>query len=45
MQVSLIKHNTEQIYIRSDLTSNESYLQQQMGIKPLPIIQEKKLAI
>jgi transposase len=46
MQVSLLKHNTEQVYIRSAPSSNQAYLQQQMGIKPLiPIIQQDKLAI
>ena len=46
MQVSLIKHNTEQAYIRSAPTTNEAYLQQQMGVKPLlPIIRQNKLAI
>ena len=45
MQVSLIKHNTEQAYIRSAPTTNEAYLQQQMGVKPLlPIIRQNKLA-
>jgi transposase len=46
MQVSLVKHNTEQAYIRSAPTTNEVYLQQQMGVKPLlPIIKHNKLAI
>jgi len=46
MQVSLLKHNTEQIYIRSAPSTNEAYLQQQMAIKPLlPIIQRNKLGI
>ncbi len=46
MQVSLVKHNTEQAYIRSAPTTNEVYLQQQMGVKPLlPIIRQNKLAI
>ncbi len=46
MQVSLVKHNTEQAYIRSAPTANEAYLQQQMGVKSLlPIIKHSKLAI
>jgi len=46
MQVSLLNYNTEQIYIRSAPTTNEGYLQQQMGVKPLlPIIQRNKLVI
>lgn len=46
MQVSLLKHNTEKIYIRSAPTTNEAYLQQQLGIKPLmPIIPQDKFNI
>jgi hypothetical protein len=46
MQVSLLKHNTEHVYIRSAPSPNEAHLQQQMGVKPLlPIIQQNKLAI
>ncbi len=46
MQLSLLKHNTELIYIRSASTTNQAYLQQQIGVKPLlPIIKENKLAI
>ena len=46
MQVSLIKHDTEQVYIRSMPTANETYLQQQMMVKPLPpLINQNKLSI
>jgi hypothetical protein len=46
MQVSLLKNNKEHVYLRSAPSSNEAYLQQQMGVKPLlPIIQQNKLAI
>jgi len=46
MQVSLVKHNTEQAYIRSAPTANEAYLQQQMGVKSLlPIIRQSKIII
>jgi hypothetical protein len=39
MQVSLLKHNTETIYVRSAPATNEAFLQQQLGIKPMmPII-------
>jgi transposase len=46
MQVSLIRHNTEAVYIRSAPGINEVHLQQQLGVKPLlPIIYEQKFAI
>ncbi len=46
MQVSLVKHNTEQAYIRSAPSANEAYLLQQIGVKPLlPIIKQNKIAI
>jgi len=46
MQVSLLKHNTEQVYIRSAPSTNEAHLQQQMGVKPLlPIIKQNNIAI
>jgi transposase len=46
MQVSLLKHNTENVYVRSAPAENEVYLQQQMGLKPLlPVISEKKFAL
>ena len=38
MQVSLIKHNTEEVYLRSAPAQNETLLQQQMGVKSLPSI-------
>jgi transposase len=46
MQVSLIKHNTETVYIRSAPGINELHLQQQLGVKPLlPIISKEKLTL
>ena len=46
MQVSLLKHNTETIYVRSAPTTNEAYLQQQLGVKPLmPIISQDKFTL
>lgn len=46
MQVSLMKHNTKEIYVRSAPAENEVYLQQQMGVQPLlPIIAFDKFAI
>ena len=46
MQVSLLKHKTDQVYLRSAPTTNESYLQQQMAVKPLPpIINQKNLSL
>ena len=38
MQVSLLKHNTDTIYLRSAPTPTEAYLQQQLGVKPLMLI-------
>jgi len=44
MQVSLIKHNTQQLYIRSAPTVHETHLQQQIGVKVLPaVIGQNKL--
>lgn len=46
MQVSLIKHNTEEVYMRSAPGTNESYLQQQLGLKPLlPILSKEKFTL
>ncbi len=46
MQVSLMKHNSETIYIRSAPATNEAYLQQQLGVKPLmPIIPQDKFTL
>lgn len=46
MQVSLLKHNTETIYVRSAPATNEAYLQQQLGVKPLmPITPQHKFAL
>ena len=33
MQVSLMKHNTQEIYVRSAPAEIEVYLQQQMGVR------------
>jgi transposase len=46
MQVSLLKHNTQNIYIRSAPAPNETYLQQQLGTKPLtPIIAQDRFSL
>jgi hypothetical protein len=46
MQVSLIKHNTEEIYLRSTPGPNEGYLQQKMGVAALlPIMPKAKLRL
>lgn len=46
MQVSLLKHNTETVYIRSAPGTNEAYLQQQIGVKPfMPIISQEKFIL
>jgi transposase len=46
MQLSLLKHNTEEVYLRSAPTTNEAYLQQQMGVKTLsPVISQNKVAL
>lgn len=46
MQVSLLTHQADQVYLRSAPTPNEIYLQQQMAVKPLPpVIDQKKLSI
>lgn len=45
MQVSLLKHNTEEVYIRSAPSENEVYLQQKMGLKPiLPLTPANKFS-
>lgn len=46
MQVSLLKHNAETIYIRSAPGTNDTYLQQQLGIKQLmPVIPMDKFIL
>lgn len=46
MQLSLLKHNTEEVYIRSTPSENEVYLQQKMGLKPLlPLFAASKINI
>jgi transposase len=46
MQLSLLKHNTEKVYLRSTPSENEVYLQQRMGLKPLmPLVAAAKLII
>lgn len=46
MQVSLLKHNNENVYVRSAPCENEAYLQKQLGLKPLlPLIAEHKFSI
>jgi transposase len=46
MQLSLLKHNTEKVYLRSKPSENEIYLQQNMGVIPLlPIMPASKLNI
>jgi hypothetical protein len=46
MQVSLLKHQADQVYLRSAPTTNEIYLQQQLAVKPLPpVTGQKKLSI
>lgn len=46
MQLSLLQHNNEQVYVRSALSENETCLQQQMGVKLLPpVIHYSKLSI
>lgn len=46
MQVSLLNHNGEEIYLRSAPAENEGYLQQKVGVKPLPsIISTSKLIL
>lgn len=46
MQVSLLKHQGDQVYLRSSPTPNEIYLQQQMAVKPLPpVVGQKKISI
>ncbi|MBA3757096.1 MAG: IS1634 family transposase [Nitrosomonas sp.] len=36
MQLSLIKHNVEQVYIRSKPAADQSLIQQKLGLKQLP---------
>lgn len=43
MQVSLIQHNDEQVYLRAKPHDKQQCLQQQLGLKPLPPILPKKL--
>lgn len=43
MQVSLLNHNNEKVYIRSAPQANEQALQQKLGVKPLPPILKEKL--
>jgi hypothetical protein len=38
MQVSLLKHNQQQVYIRSKPQEKEAALQQKLGLKQLPPI-------
>ena len=46
MQLSLLKHNTEEVYIRSTPSENEVYLQQKMGLKSLmPLTPATKIII
>lgn len=46
MQVSLLDHNGEEIYIRSAPAEYEVYMQQQIGVKPLlPVIPIGKLIL
>ncbi len=46
MQLSLLKHNTEEVYIRSTPSDNEVYLQQKLGLKPLmPLTPATKIII
>jgi transposase len=46
MQVSLIRHKTEHVYLRSAPCPNEAHLQQQMAVKPLPeVVAQNKLSI
>ena len=46
MQVSLLQHNKEQIYVRSRPTENEIALQRAIGLMPLqPIIPKDKLTL
>jgi transposase len=43
MQVSLLQHNNEKIYLRSTPQPYEKILQQTLGLKPLPPILPKEL--
>ena len=44
MQVSLLQHNHQQVYIRSKPQEKEAALQQKIGVKPLlPIVPKDKL--
>ena len=46
MQVSLLKHRADQLYLRSAPAPNEIWLQQQMAVKPLPpVVAKQKLHI
>jgi len=44
MQVSLLQHNEQQVYVRSKPQDKEALLQQKMGLKPLsPILPKNQL--
>lgn len=44
MQVSLLQHNDEKVYIRSAQSTNEVTLQKAMGVQPLqPLVREDRL--
>lgn len=46
MQLSLLQHNNEKIYLRSAPAENEAYLQQKIGVKPLaPITPAHKMSL
>lgn len=46
MQLNLLKHNTQEVYIPSTPSENEVYLQQKIGLKPLmPLTQANKINI
>ena len=46
MQVSLIKHDADEVYVRSAPTQQEAILQKQMGLKPLlPLIKKENLKL
>jgi len=43
MQVSLLNHNGDEIYLRSSPQAHEAALQQRLGLRPLPPILSYKL--
>lgn len=46
MQVSLLQHNDEKVYIRSAQFTNEVILQKAMGVQPLqPLVREERLTM